>query len=214
MEEYRFPAIGITYCVNSTANANWCKGKLEIEKFLAHHPAYFVHMETLVQEDIFKDSPLINQFPYMNDKENYFPTVKQPHSINYGHIEVDPELRDTDFLITDIMLSYNNIRINDDPFELSELRRTEFINMKLERSFDDLTENYNFSRANTSGADLIKAITLQSSNVGHAYHRDIRTISDVAADLGGVARTVLAAFATLDVIGGYCFRKLDLANSF
>ena len=100
------------------------------------------------------------------------------------------------------MLSYNNIRINDDPFELSELRHTEFINMKLERSFDDLTENYNFSRANTDPKDMIKAITLQSSNVGHAYHRDIRTISDVAADIGGFAQAGLVVFATLSAIGG------------
>lgn len=86
--------------------------------------------------------------------------MKQPHSIDYGHIEVDPALRDTDFLITDVMVIYNSIRIADDPWELKPLRRMDFANMKLERRIDDLTENYDFDHSNTAPEDMIKVITL------------------------------------------------------
>lgn len=102
MLDYAYPAAGMSYCKNTTANNNWCKSKEEIEDFLRDTPEYFVHMHTLVQEDIFKDHSLIEQFPYNGDRENYFPTVQQMGSIDYGKTNVDASTRDTEFKIIDI----------------------------------------------------------------------------------------------------------------
>lgn len=97
----------------------WCKSKDEIDDFLRKHPQFFVHMKTMIQEDIFPDHPLVDQFPYNGDSENYFPTVNEPSSIKFGAIDVDSQQRDSQFLIEDIATTYNSIRLIDDPWEIA-----------------------------------------------------------------------------------------------
>ena len=75
MDDYSTPMIAISYCKNTTQNSNWCKPKDEIDDFLAEMPAFFVHMVTYVQEDMWHDHAEVEKFPHNNDTENYFPTV-------------------------------------------------------------------------------------------------------------------------------------------
>lgn len=95
MEEYSFPAMGISYCVNNTwTNSNWCKSWDEIDEWLLNNPAYFTHMQTLVQEGMFAGDANIDEFPYYGDKKNYFPTKSEMGSIDFGKIIVDVERRE------------------------------------------------------------------------------------------------------------------------
>ena len=86
-DEYSFPSLALVYCKNTTANNQWCKPYDEIDQFLREHPTFFVHQETRVQNDIFEDHEIVDQYPYFGDKENYYPTLKSMTSYNYGPID-------------------------------------------------------------------------------------------------------------------------------
>lgn len=94
MNKYSFPVIGISYCRNNSwVNENWCKPPDEIDAWLLDNPAYFVHMQTLVQEGMFATDGDIDGFPYYGDKSNYFPTKAELASIDFGQINVDSNKR-------------------------------------------------------------------------------------------------------------------------
>lgn len=69
-----FPAVGMSYCRNTTANGDWCKSKDEIDDWLKNHPEYFSYQETRFLKSIWEDDPIVDEFPYNGDRENYFPT--------------------------------------------------------------------------------------------------------------------------------------------
>lgn len=61
MSDYSVPMIALSYCNNDTrTNGDWCKSVEEIDEFLDTYPQFFIHMNTHVHEDIYKDHPLID----------------------------------------------------------------------------------------------------------------------------------------------------------
>lgn len=135
-------------------------------------------------------------------------------SIDYGKITVDSASRDTDFSIVDIFAIHSTMTINDDPWELEAPRYMEFVNLEHNRNLIDVAVNYDFGKANTEPEDLIKVRLIQMGNVGMAYTRYIRTVNDVAAELGGQASAVFVFLTIAELIFGTPYRQLDLAISF
>ena len=41
-EEYAFPVVIITYCINTEENGNWCKERNETDIWLAKHVSYLI----------------------------------------------------------------------------------------------------------------------------------------------------------------------------
>lgn len=104
--------------------------------------------------------------------------------------------------------------INDDPWELEAPRYMEFVNLEHLRDLNDVTSNYGFEEANCEPEDLIKVRMISLGNVGMAYTRYIRTVNDVAAELGGQASAVFVFLTIAEMFLGKPFRLLDLAISF
>ena len=86
-------------------------------------------MNTFVQADMF---------------EPEFPTVTQMGSLDYGKIIVDPETRDSEFMITDLSAVHNFIEIKDQPWEFSRPKKHSFVNLQLNHHLTDLKANYQF----------------------------------------------------------------------
>ena len=59
------------------------------------HAQYFVHQETRFKASMWSDHPLIDEHPYLGDRENYFPTIKNYKSYNYGPIVNDRTQRES-----------------------------------------------------------------------------------------------------------------------
>ena len=66
-----------------------------------------------MQNDIFEDDPIVDEFPYFGDEANYFPTLNAMTSYNFGPIEVDPAKRDNFLQFEEISLSIEKIIIDD-----------------------------------------------------------------------------------------------------
>ena len=121
--EFRYPIIGLAYCKNSTANGNWCKSKEETVEWLKGHPIYFVYQDTRVQSNIWADDELIDDHPYFGDKENYFPTMKQMVSYNFGAIEV--KIDNFEIPEDEIYFGYHEVEIADNNFDIFQLGQRE-----------------------------------------------------------------------------------------
>lgn len=102
MKDFSFPMIAMSYCKNTTANNNWCKSKDDIDDFLRVYPQFFLTMNTHVHEDIYKDHPLVEQFPYNGEEKTYFPTVYELNSIKFGTLDPDPTHRNISFMVEDL----------------------------------------------------------------------------------------------------------------
>ena len=92
-------------------------------------------------------------------------------------------------------------------------RTTEFCNIAHVGTISDLKANYYFEDS-LHAVNLIKTYIIQMSNVGNDYLREAESVSGVAADLGGMAKTLLSIFAAIELFFGSPFRKLDFAVSF
>lgn len=215
MDDYATPAVAISYCKNTTENNYWCKSKDEIDVFLRQYASYFVHMVTYVQEDIYPGHDALSGFPYNGNDTIYFPTVTEYASIKYGTIVIDPVDRDRTFLLDEIKVDYSTIRINDDPWEILPLRETSFLNMKWFRDLQDsIYGGYDFDDSNVQPEDYIRMYFLSMDNIGFAYERKILTVNEVVATLGGLAGSIIGAFAFIDAFFGTPFRELDRDVSF
>ena len=80
------PTIGYFYCKNTTENGNWCKSEDEIDDWLAERISYFMYQRTRFSANVWSDNPLVDEHPYYGDTANYFPTIKNFVSYNYGPI--------------------------------------------------------------------------------------------------------------------------------
>ena len=80
---------------------------------------------------MFEDDPSINDFPYFGDTDNYFPTIKNTLSYNFGAIKVDSTKRDN-FIFEEIKFGMETLKINDKPLLYSE-RETAFLNVRATR---------------------------------------------------------------------------------
>jgi hypothetical protein len=118
MEEYRVPLITMSYCKNTELNGEWCKSKEEIEAFLEKTSSFFVHMHTYVQQDVWQDDPVNDDFPYNGDGNKTFPTTSTYVSSRYGTISVNAANRNETFLLDEFNVEYNSFRIYDDPLEI------------------------------------------------------------------------------------------------
>lgn len=114
----------------------------------------------------------------------------------------------------EVLVQYNSIRINDDPWELSELRKTDFLNLEWSRNLVDRVANYDMSGSNIEPEDVIRSYLFSMDNIGTAYERRIQTVNAVLGNLGGLAGTVVAALGFVDWFFGAPFRELDLSVSF
>ena len=95
------PFISIVECKNTTVNGNRCKSKEEIKRYLEEKDFWFIYQHTYVLSDMFAESDKVNEFPYLGDRENYFPTSIQQKSIDYGPIkgvtDVGPKMTEVSF---------------------------------------------------------------------------------------------------------------------
>lgn len=66
------------------------------------------------------------------------------------------DMRDTEFQATEIYAIHNKLTINDDPWELSEKRELEFINLELKKTLTDAVFKYDFIESNIMSKELIK----------------------------------------------------------
>lgn len=145
----------------------------------------------------------------------YFPTVTTYSSIKYGPITPDSATRNETFLLDEIKVEYNSIRINDDPWEISAPRTQSFLNLRWDRDLkDNINAGYDVSEANVEPEDLVRLYLFSMDNVGYAYERKILTVNEVLGNLGGLAGTVIGLVAFVDTFFGGPFRELDRNVSF
>ena len=122
---------------------------------------------------------------------------------------MDPEARGEQFIIEDIIAHYNQIKIHDDPWMLSDPRRTAFINLEYGRELTDVVGNYDFSVATVEPENMLRAYMIGMDNVGNNYERFIKTIKMVFFQLGGLSKSIFALFWFFDLYMTPPFRALD-----
>ena len=93
--------------------------------------------------EMFNDHEYVQKYPHDGDSINYFPTVSLQNSIEFDKVKVDESKRGIDFEIVELMLSYNQLTIQDDPTALYSARTTNFLNIASHRKV--LGESYKFA---------------------------------------------------------------------
>ena len=103
LEDYTLPVIGITYCKDRPGKKAKCAPKNETDVILKKYPLFFVHQKTHVWSEMFSDHEYVDRWPYLGDKEHYFPTVSNTGSINYGSAKISGE--DNHIILDEISFS-------------------------------------------------------------------------------------------------------------
>jgi len=114
--DFAFPVVGLAYCRNTIENGDWCKSKEETDEWLLSHPTFFVHQDTQVQKQIWKDHPAVQGHPYYGDISNYLPTVKQMISYNFGKIDYEPG--GTEIVEDEVYFGKHFIKITDSNWDI------------------------------------------------------------------------------------------------
>ena len=86
--DQRHVTIWIIYCQNTTENGDWCKSKDEIDFWLSTRTNGFIFVETKVNANLWKDSPI------KMDEDDYFPLTTKTIEHNLKPIVVDSAKRD------------------------------------------------------------------------------------------------------------------------
>ena len=126
--DHSFPVIALSYCRNSTANEKWCKPPEIIDEWLSDHVQYFVLQDTRVQSKIWEDHPVVQQFPYYGDEENYFPTLRQMKEQTFNIIQIEPNLKHKQFTVEDVFFGLHKVETIDSAI-WSNKRELEYVNL-------------------------------------------------------------------------------------
>ena len=133
----------MTQCKDRPGKKYRCEEPETIRQWIAKHPFFFVIQQTNVKYDMFSDSNKVNEFPYNGDTKNYFPTIRNYKSIDYGKIYADAQLFREEYQFTEINLGMEELEINDEPLYLvEETRKTNFVNVENIRKLTDFKVNY------------------------------------------------------------------------
>ena len=118
MEEFSLPTIALTYCDSERpGRADACATREETDNFLRRYPMFFVYQSTHFMVEMFSDHDYVSSYPHNGDKQDYFPTVSLMNSFDFGTVNANREAQE--FELVELMMNYNDLTIQDDPFRFN-----------------------------------------------------------------------------------------------
>lgn len=67
-----------------------------------------------MQSYIYEDHPIVDEYPYLGDRKNYFPTVKRMVEQSFKQIKLDPDQKNESLIGEELSFGLNKISVTDD----------------------------------------------------------------------------------------------------